>query len=49
MDSIVVVALINAAVTFANLLITTLGARKKKLSAHEQAMADGEQCLCALK
>ncbi len=45
MDSAVIVALIGAAVTVGNVLLTNLLSNRKKENAREKAIADGVQCL----
>lgn len=45
MDSAIVVALIGAAVTIGNVLLTNLLANRKKENEREKAVANGVQCL----
>lgn len=45
MDSAIIVAAINAAVTIANVLIANAIAKNKKSSEREKYLADGVQCL----
>lgn len=45
MDSAIVVAIIGAAVTVGNVLLTNLLSNRKKENEREKAIADGVQCL----
>lgn len=45
LDSAIIVAAINAAVTIANVLIANAIAKNKKSSEREKCLADGVQCL----
>lgn len=45
MDSVILVAIINGAVTIGNIIITNLINRKRKMSEREEALANGVQCL----
>ena len=45
MDSAIIIACINAAVTIGNIIITNVISRKKTASDREKCLADGVQCL----
>ena len=45
MDSAIIVAIIGAAVTVGNVLLTNLLTNRKKENEREKAIADGVQCL----